>query len=302
MLFKQLGNTGAQIPEVGIGTWDYHGGPEPLRKGLEAGALFVDTAELYGSEPVVAEAIRGLRDRVFLATKVSPQHFRRADLFKSADDSLARLRTDYIDLYQLHKPNDRIPLEETLGAMEDLVERGKVRFIGVSNFSLEQLQRARRAMRKHPLVSNQVRFSLIDRTITKGLLAYCQANQVTVIAYSPLARGLAGILDCDPQGALSSLAAETGRSPAQIALNWCICQLGVVAIPKGNSERHILENCGASGWCLTTEQKRRADQTVRFRRRSRAESVLREWVRPKLSPIIKTCIERFPLELRWRFR
>ena len=300
MLFKELGTTGVQLPEVGIGTWDYHGGLEPLQRGLELGALFIDTAESYGSEPVVAEAIRGLRDRVFLATKVSPQHFRRADLFKAADGSLARLRTDYIDLYQLHKPNDRVPLEETLGAMEDLVERGKVRFIGVSNFSLEQLQRAQRVMRKQAVVSNQVRFSLIDRTIDEALMPYCQRNKITVIAYSPLARGFQRIRDCDPAGVLAEVGKKMGRTAAQVALNWCLCREGVVIIPKGNSVEHVLENCGASDWRLSPEQAREIDEAILYRRRGRLETLLRASVPPSLKPAIQFLARISPRGLRRR--
>jgi len=233
MFVKELGATAAQIPEIGLGSWGYAAGPEPLRRGLDAGACFIDTAESYGTEPVVAAAIAGRRDRVFLATKVSPQHFRRTDLLAALDGSLRRLRTDYIDLYQLHRPNGTVPLGETLGAMEEAVDAGKVRFIGVSNFSLAQLQQAQATMRRHPIVSNQVRYNLIDRAIGDDLLPYCQSHRVTVIAYSPLARGFQHIADCDRDGVLTRLAGATGRTAVQVALNWCVAQPGVVAIPKG---------------------------------------------------------------------
>src|SRR5438876_986875 len=121
MIQKELGRTGILIPELGIGTWNYHAGPLILRKGLDLGALFIDTAESYGTEPVVGDALRGIRDRVFLATKVSPKNFRSNDLRRSADRSLQRLGTDRIDLLQLHEPNPSIPIEETMGAMADLV-------------------------------------------------------------------------------------------------------------------------------------------------------------------------------------
>lgn len=300
MLCKELGNTGVQIPEIGIGTWHYHAGPGPLRKGLDAGALFIDTAESYGTEPVVAEAIAGRRERVFLATKVSSHNFRRADVLKATDGSLRRLRTDHIDLYQLHEPNDAIPIEETLGAMEDLVDAGKVRFIGVSNFSLAQLQNAQRAMRKYPIVSNQVRYNLIDRTIDDGLLPYCQANRVTIIAYSPLARGFQHILDCDERNVLGKLAGMTGRTPVQVALNWCVCQPGMVAIPKGNSEEHVLENCGASGWRLHPEQVREIDQAIVFRHRSGLEIFLRRHLPPAGKEALQRLVRLAPRALRRR--
>jgi diketogulonate reductase-like aldo/keto reductase len=300
MISKDLGKTGVQIPEVGIGTWHYHAGPEPLRKGLAGGALFIDTAESYGTEPVVAEAIAGKRDSVFLATKVSPENFRRAGVLKSADRSLRQLGTDYIDLYQLHRPNSEIPLEETLGALEELADLGKIRFIGVSNFSVAQLQCAQRAVRKHPIVSNQVRYNLVDRTITSDLLPYCQANQITVLAYSPLARGLQHILDCDPQLTLQTMARCTGRSVAQIALNWCLCQPGVVVIPKGNSVEHIMENCGASDWRLSPEQLRQLDEHIAFRQRGGFENLLRQFLPPSVKRGIQQTIKFLPSSVRRR--
>jgi aryl-alcohol dehydrogenase-like predicted oxidoreductase len=205
MLRKELGQTGVFLPEVGIGTWNYHAGPAPLRKGLELGALFIDTAESYGTESVVREAIAGLRDRVFLATKVSPQNFRAKDLRRSVDASLQLLGVEVIDLLQLHEPSTTIPIEETMGAMADLVDAGKVRFIGVSNFSVAQLQEGQKVLSRHPIVSNQVRYNLIDRTIEKDLLQYCQKIHTTIIAYSPLARGLDRIRDCDPSNVIGSL-------------------------------------------------------------------------------------------------
>jgi diketogulonate reductase-like aldo/keto reductase len=226
MISKQLARTGVFIPEVGIGTWNYYAGPDPLRRGLESGALFIDTAGSYGTEHVVGEAVRGLRDRVFIATKVSPQNFRGTDLRKSVDSSLQRLSVDSIDLLQLHEPNPSIPIGETMGTMADLVDAGKVRFVGVSNFSVAQLQEAQKASGRYPIVSNQVRYNLIDRTIESELLPYCRINQITVIAYSPLARNLSRIRDCDSRGTIDDLARVTGRSPAQIVINWCLCKDG----------------------------------------------------------------------------
>ncbi len=291
---KELGKTGVLLPEIGLGTWQYHGGVGPLRTGLEMGALFIDTAESYGTETVVAEAMRGMRDRVFLATKVSPHHFRHDNVVTAADNSLCRLQTDHIDLYQLHEPNPRIPVEETLGAMEELVDAGKVRFIGVSNFTVTELQRAQRAMRKHTIVANQVRYNLVDRTIEKELLRYCEANGIAVIAHTPLARGLSHILDCDPRGVLVEIARALGKTPAQIALNWCLRHRAVVVIPKGNSAEHVAENCGASDWRLDSEHIRRLDEEIRFRRRSRLEILLRRRLPPGVKTGIRTLVEHLP--------
>ena len=248
----------------------------------------------------MADAIAGRRDQIFLATKVSPSHFRRADVLKAVESSLQRLRTDRVDLYQLHEPNEQIPVEETLGAMEELVDAGKVRFIGVSNFSVTQLQQAQRAMRKYPIVSNQVRFNLIDRTISERLLPYCQSNNITVIAYSPLARGFHHIADSDPNGELVKLSKATGKTLVQIALNWCLCHEGVVVIPKGNSVEHVLENCGASDWRLTKEQVRELDEAIVFRRRGRFDAIIRRSLSPEMKKTIQAFARSMPPSLRRR--
>src|SRR5258708_16782655 len=113
MIQKQLGQTGLLVSEIGLGTWQYHGGVEPLVKGLERGALFIDTAESYGSEQIVGESLRDVRNRVFLATKVSPEHFRRANIVKAAANTLRCLRTDEIDLSQLHRPSPVVTPQQT---------------------------------------------------------------------------------------------------------------------------------------------------------------------------------------------
>jgi len=298
--FKPLGSSDSRIPEIGLGTWGFHAGPEVLRAGLDAGALFIDTAESYGTEVVVAEAIKSRRPEVFLASKVSPRHFRRADLLQAADASLTRLRTDYLDLYQLHQPNQTIPIQETIGALEELVEVGKVRFIGVSNFSVAQLRRAQAATRKHPIVSNQIRLNLADRTALEEVLPWCQANRVTVIAYSPLARQFQRIHDCDPKHTLAALARETGRTAAQIALNWCLCLDGVVAIPKSNDAARVLENCGASGWRLSAGQVRRLNETILFRRRGALDRLLRRCLGTGPLGALKGIVRFLPKSIRGR--
>ena len=299
MFVKELGATGVLIPEVGMGTWNYHAGPGPLRKGFEAGALFIDTAESYGTEPVIREAIRGIRDRVFIASKVSPQNFRSADLKRAADASLQRLGVDVIDLLQLHAPNPAVPIAETMVAMADLVDAGKVRFVGVSNFSVLQLELARAALGRYPIVSNQVRYNVADRTVETDLLPYCRANRVTVIAYSPLARDFGRIRDCDPAGIIDRLVRETGRSAAQIAINWCVSKDGVVAVPKGNSDEHILDNCAASSWRLTADQLSLLD-SIRYRRRNRLDVALRRWTPGALRPLALQAVRLLPRELRRR--
>ena len=253
MNLQELGNSGVQIPDVGLGTWEYTGGSAPLLRGVELGAFLIDTAEAYRTEDAVGEAIKEIRDYVFVATKVSPSHFRRRDLLKAADQSLKRLKIDFIDLYQLHWANPRIPIAETMGAMEELVDAGKVRYIGVSNFSVGLMEEAQAALSRARIVSNQVEFSLTERSIEPEVLPYCQAKGITVIAYSPLARGLGNLERGAGARALADVAARNGRTVAQVALNWCLYHDRVMVIPKTNASMRVEENCGASGWSLSDE-------------------------------------------------
>ena len=282
MNHKELANTGIRLAEIGLGTWQYEGGVEPLRTGIALGACFIDTAESYGTEEVVGRAIQGTRNKVFVATKVSPRHFRRSDVIRSAEASLRRLKTDYIDLYQLHWPNYAVPIEETMAAMEKLVESGKIRFIGVSNFSAAELRQAQANLSKNRMVSNQVRYSLVDRTIEYGLLQYCEANQITVIAFSPLALGLQNIQRYDGEDVLGKIAVAMEKTRAQVALNWCISHKPVIVIPKANRVDHVRENCNASGWQLQPDQLTALDEQVGYRRRGQIEIFARRLARHTL--------------------
>lgn len=264
MELKSLGNTGVRVPEIGLGAWNYRGGVEPLRRGVELGAFLIDTAEMYRTEDVVGQAIKGLRDRVFIATKVSGGHLRHDNVLRAAEASLHLLDTDYIDLYQIHWPNSAVPIAETLRAMETLVDRGQVKHLGVSNFSTSELREAQAAMRKYPIVSNQVLYNLNSREIERDLLPYCQKHHVTIIAYTPLDSGRLATKSRSRRSrvmqVLEQIAAEVQKTPAQVALNWCTSRPNVIAIPKSDSVARTEENCGASGWRLSPEQIRRLDE------------------------------------------
>src|SRR5262249_8419688 len=140
---------------------------------------------------------------------------------------------------------------ETMAAMEALVEAGKVRFIGVSNFSIADLKWAEAALSKNKIVLNQVRYNLIDRNIEKGLLQYFESKQITILAFSPLDNGLENIRTYDREDALGRIGAATGKTRAQVALNWCISHPSVIAIFKADKIEHLRENCGASELSLS---------------------------------------------------
>jgi diketogulonate reductase-like aldo/keto reductase len=267
MELKQLGTTGVKLPEIGLGTWAYRGGVEPLRKGISLGAFLIDTAEIYSTEGIVGEAVRGQRDKVFIATKVSVSHLRYDDVLRAAEDSLRRLGTNVIDLYQVHWPNRSVPTRETMRAMEKLVEMGKVKFIGVSNFSVRDLKETQESMVKYRVVSNQVLYSLDDREIEENVLPYCEENNILVIAYSPLARGRlttrALLKRRQAMKVLQGIVKETGKTMAQVALNWCISKPSVIAIPKSDNVDRVVENCQASGWRLSVEQLEALNEAFR---------------------------------------
>ena len=267
---KRLGGTDVMLPEIGLGTWKYRGGVEPLRRGIKLGAFLIDTAEMYRTEDVVGQAVAEMRDQVFIATKVLGGHLKYDQVLRAAEESLRLLGVDCIDLYQIHWPNSRVPIRETMRAMEHLVDREEVKYIGVSNFSVKEMEEARAAMSRHPIVSNQVLYSLKRRGIERDVLPYCQRNQMTVLAYTPLADGSlatetsrgrktlgrAARLMGGNQGieTLKRIADETDKTPGQVALNWCVSHPGVIAIPKSNNLARTEENCGASGWYLSAKQ------------------------------------------------
>ena len=271
MQYKPLGSSTVMLPEIGLGTWRYTGGPEPLRRGVELGANLIDTAEMYRTEDAVGEAVAGIRERVFIATKVLGSNLRYDAVLRAADQSLRRLRVDKIDLYQIHWPNPGVPIAETMRAMEKLVDDGLVDYIGVSNFSVADMQEAQAAMQHNRIVSNQILYNLRRRRAERDVIPYCRQNDVAVIAYSPLHEGaLVGNggggrlrralgISRDRQ-TLADVADETGKTAAQVALNWVADQPGVIAIPKSNSVARTEDNCAASGWSLTAEQRGRLDE------------------------------------------
>mgnify|MGYP001160978874 CR=1 FL=1 len=280
MEYKKLGRTDVMIPTIGLGTWKYTGGVMPLRRGIDLGANLIDTAEMYKTEDAVGDAISGIRNQVLVATKVSGSHITYDEIMRAAKRSLRQLGVSSIDLYQVHWPNSNVPIGETMRAMEELVDVGVVKHIGVSNFSVRDLEEARGMMSKYPIVSNQVLYNLNKREIERELLYYCMQNHITILAYTPLASGslsntssvmggvkrIVGKGDTSPGGVLKNIADEVGKTPAQVALNWCTAHPNVVAIPKANTVKHTEENCEAVGWYLSEDQMRRLDRAFPLKR------------------------------------
>lgn len=250
-----------------MGTWKYHGGNAPLLRGVNLGASLIDTAEMYGNEEHVGQAIKGIKEQVFLATKVLGNNLRYDNVIRAAETSLRLLGLSYIDLYQIHWPNSNVPIKETMDAMTELVRRGAIKHVGVSNFSKQELQQAQASMPNTPIVSNQVLYHLKRRDIERELLPYCQENDVTVIAYTPLANGSLAhpphLRGDHRLETLERIATELGKTMAQVSLNWCTSHQNVMVIPKSDSINRTEENCAASGWRLSIEHIKQLEMTFK---------------------------------------
>jgi diketogulonate reductase-like aldo/keto reductase len=243
---------GARIPALGFGTWQLQGGDcaERVAEALDLGYRHVDTAQAYENHERVGEGLRASgvgREEIFLTTKLWFENLRHDEVLSSAERSLKELGTDYVDLLLVHWPNEAVDLEETLGAMLELRDRGRVRHVGVSNFPPSWLEEA---AEDAPVVCDQVEYHPLlsqDR-----LLAAIRARDMALVAYSPLAHGR--ILD-DP--VLQEIARSHGRSAAQVALRWLVQQERVCAIPKASSREHVEENLRIFDFELGPEEMER---------------------------------------------
>ena len=265
MLTKPLGDTPVTIPAIGQGAGDYFWNADIdngqkvalLRKGIDLGMNLIDTAEEYGngiSEEIVGKAIQKIRDQVVVATKFSPQHNGYDNVIKAAEGSLKRLGTDYIDVYQVHWTNPGIPLSETMFALRRLLESGKVRCVGVCNFSQMELQEAREYLGEHRIASLQTEFNLFERTVEySGLLSSCTESRITVMAYSPLDQGRFSSISSDKLAMLTSVAKKHNVNVAQLTLRWLVSYPAVVAIARTTKERHLMENGQATDFDLSIE-------------------------------------------------
>ncbi|AUH00832.1 aldo/keto reductase [Prodigiosinella confusarubida] len=253
---------GSSVPAIGQGTWYMGENPQQkaeevraLRVGIEQGLRLIDTAEMYaegGAEDVVGEAIRGRRDQVYLVSKVYPHNAGGEKAITACERSLKRLQTEYIDLYLLHWRGG-VPLVDTIAAMEQLQQAGKIGRWGVSNLAVDDMQELWSLNGGEQCMTDQVLYHLASRGIEYDLLPWCQQRHVPVMAYCPLAQ--AGKLKCDLLKAptVMTVARRHGLSAAQVLLAWVIRQHGVIAIPKASSEVHVKENAKVLSVTLSTE-------------------------------------------------
>jgi diketogulonate reductase-like aldo/keto reductase len=258
--------SGFSLPVLCMGTWmiggalsreigcDEDAAIESLRRGLNSGLTCIDTAEMYAAgytEALVGRAIQGFeREALQIISKVSPHNLQYDDVLRAVEASLTRLGVDFLDVYLVHKPNQKIPLRETMRAMRVLKEQGLIRAVGVSNFSVASLCNAQDFLGGE-IVLNQVHYNLVFREPEfSGLLDYCQKNNIFLMAWRPLEKG--ALLAGRPL-VLENMCSKYHKSPAQVAINWLVSQKQVVTLSTMRSERNIQDNLGAVGWQLETK-------------------------------------------------
>ena len=302
MDYEKLGKSDLMVSKIGLGAWQFgdenwgwgvdygeKNALDVIASAIDHGINFIDTAEVYGngiSESTVGKAIKDKREKVVISTKVSGQHLRYVDVLKAAHRSLKRLQVEVIDLYQIHWPSSYVPLEETMRAMEKLIREGKVRYIGLSNFPVPLIKEAEKCF-PHPIISNQVRYNLVQRDVERGIIPYTREREISIIAWSPLAKGLlTGKYNEEIRPSndirkryeplftieenyskivkfvkiLEKIATNHQKTIAQVALNWLISQPGVFAIPGAKRPDQVIENASASGWRLEEEEIRELDK------------------------------------------
>lgn len=260
---KRLGN-GFELPVYGLGLWKVGGERgaatsrdsheiEAIQLAIEHGVTHIDTAEMYGkghTEELLGAAIQGFdRRKLCIASKVWRTNMLYDALFRSCENTLKRIGTDYLDLYLLHfYPPLGVPIEDTMRAMNALVEQGMVKNIGICNVTSNRFRMAQ-TYTEHPLVCNQVHYNVEYREAERReILDFCQQNDVMLVAWQPLQKGM---LATSPF--LAGIAQKYDKTPAQVALNWLHSQKNVVTIVKASNSRHLVENLGAVGWELEQE-------------------------------------------------
>jgi len=267
MRLRKFGWTGVSLPVIGQGTYlmEHDRADDSiaaLRAGLDLGMTHIDTAELYGSgrvEELLRRALEGRRGDVFLVSKVLPSNATRAGTIKACEKTLKRLGTDHLDLYLLHWPGQH-PLRDTLSAFEELERSGKIRFFGVSNFDVSELEQALAIVGERRIACNQVLYHLEERRIEHRLLPFCEAHDIAVVGYSPFGQGHFVSERSGGFSVLAEIAKRQGATPRQVALQFLIRRPSLFAIPKTSNSAHAAENAKAADLALTEEDQKRIDE------------------------------------------
>jgi diketogulonate reductase-like aldo/keto reductase len=256
---KPFGKTGSSVSVIGQGTWYLDHGDRKravaaLQRGLDLGMAHIDTAEMYGdAELVIADAIAGRRDEVFLVSKVLPSNASRRGTITACERSLKRLKTDRLDCYLLHWRGS-YPLEDTVAAFEELVKTGKIKSWGVSNFDADDLDEILEIAGEGKIACNQVLYHLKERAIEHAVIPWCEQHGVAVVAYSPFGHDDFPTSNSKGGAVLAGIAEARRATPRQVALSFLTRETTVFAIPKASSAEHAGENAAAGDLVLTKDE------------------------------------------------
>jgi diketogulonate reductase-like aldo/keto reductase len=262
---QPFGSGGPQVSVIGQGTWyidqaHRQTAVAALRRGVDLGMTHIDTAEMYGdAELVVAEAIAGRRDEIFLVSKVLPSNASRRGTITACERSLKRLKTDRLDCYLLHWRGSH-PLAETVAAFEELVSAGKIRSWGVSNFDSGDLSELLAVAGQGKIACNQVLYHLQERAIEHAVIPWCRQHGVAVVAYSPFGHDDFPSARSKPGQLLQAIADAHGASPRQVALAFLTRDRPVFAIPKASTAEHAADNAAAGQLKLSESELAALDQ------------------------------------------
>ena len=258
---RPFGKTETLVPVIGQGTWQMERTQasvcvRALQRGIEAGSTHIDTAELYGEgevETMVGKAISGRRDDVFLVSKIVPSNASKRGTIAACNRSLKRLQTDYLDCYLLHWPGNH-PLGDTVGAFEELVEAGKIRSWGVSNFDVKQLEAIVDLAGPGRVACNQVLYHLNERTIEREIAEVCRTLKVSLVGYSPFGSGKFPTKSSAGWNVLETIADAHNASPRQIALAFLVREPSYFTIPMSTKVKHVKENAAAGAIQLSNRE------------------------------------------------
>tara|TARA_B100002052_G_C15817521_1_gene568938 strand:- start:172 stop:1290 length:1119 start_codon:yes stop_codon:yes gene_type:complete len=274
MIFNKMGSNNIPISKIGFGCgiggynsvkMDYNTLEDLIINNISLGSNFIDTAPIYGngeSEKIIGALIKPIREKVIIATKISPNNTSYIGVINSLESSLKRLQTDYVDLCQVHWPNPDVPLSETISAMEKLVEDGKIKYIGVSNFTLKEIKETIQHLDKNLLASIQIEYNLFERTMEEELLPFAKKHNITIIAYSPLAQGKLANGRSQLE-LINNLAKKYDATPSQIVLRFLIDKPEVVAIPNTTKLNRLTENIYSADINIQTEDLDKIDKVCK---------------------------------------
>jgi diketogulonate reductase-like aldo/keto reductase len=263
----ELGKSGEYIPVIGIGTWGikrfrseeyYNSWINAIQIGINEGMTLIDTAEMYGngqSEKIVGKAIKSFkREDLFIATKIFPHHYGYSGVKKAIDRSLKKLDIKTIDLIQLHWPNPLGLYKNTVKALEESVKDGKVRYIGVSNFTKNMCLKFRSLLKNNDLVSNQIQMSVVHQSGIRKQLEFSNKEKITLIAWSPLGHFGFRSAPASLNDIIEEISLNRNITWHQTALSWLTSQPNVIAIPKSITPSHIKSNAAAADIILTKDE------------------------------------------------